>query len=56
MPTMRPLYGGCPLLGGSVMGGSTVLWQKYDKNRFLTHRFCAKILKDMTYYLFTMVS
>ena len=24
MPTMRPLYGGCPLLGGSVMGGSTV--------------------------------
>ena len=24
MPSIRPLYGGCPYLGGSVMGGSTV--------------------------------
>ena len=30
MPSMCPLYGGCPYLGGSVMGGSTVitfLWE-----------------------------
>ena len=25
MPSMRPLCGGCPYLGGSVMGGSTVV-------------------------------
>ena len=24
MPSMRPLYGRCPYLGGSVMGGSTI--------------------------------
>ena len=27
MPSMCPLYGGCPYLGGSVMGGSTVYIQ-----------------------------
>ena len=30
MPSIRPLYGGCPYLGGSVMGGSTVLKSRLD--------------------------
>ena len=31
MPSMCPLYGGCPYLGGSVMGGSTVYPRRQSK-------------------------
>ena len=54
MPTMRPLYGGCPLLGGSVMGGSTVyllvehiisyIHQLHEHKWFLNHMIACMAL------------
>ena len=54
MPSMRPLYGGCPLLGGSVMGGSTVYMNttlKYTEKSYMY----IKVFTFIAFPLFVLV-